>query len=51
MAVCEYCRQEMNDHFSCVWDTAIIYDRRFYKPAEEGTGRGVYFTKSATSRQ
>lgn len=24
MALCEYCRQEMNDHPSCLWNTVII---------------------------
>ena len=48
MAVCDYCGQEMNDHASCLWDTAVIkrhhYPRmRYGQETRYGSGLPDYW--------
>lgn len=48
MVICEYCRQEMNDHFSCLWNTAVIkrqpYPRlRYGQETRYGSGLPDYW--------
>jgi len=31
MALCEQCEQEMNDHPSCLWNTAVIKRRPYLR--------------------